>query len=109
MKHLTNPYFTAGVASRLVGISPTTLRNWERRGLISPLREGRARRRLYTWRDIERAQRIRYLVIRKHLPLRAVKVQLRVPAPRISLAADGGRDSRRGAPLFPRLTLAFPR
>lgn len=109
MKHLTHPYFTASVASGLVGVSPATLRNWERRGLISPLREGRARRRLYTWHDIERAQRIRYLVIRKRVPLRAVKMQLRVPAPRVALAAGGGHDSRRGAPLFPRLTLTFPR
>ncbi len=80
MKELTQPFFTVGVVSSLVEISPQTLRNWEARGLVTPLREGRARRRLYTWHDIERLQRIRYLASRHRIPLRKMKLHLQLAA-----------------------------
>lgn len=109
MKQQTNPFFTVGVASSLVGVSPQTLRKWEQHELIFPVREGRSRRRLYSWRDIERAQQIRYLVIRKRVLLRNVRMQLRLGAvrkvPLMLARGDGGR----GAPLIPRLALAIPR
>jgi DNA-binding transcriptional MerR regulator len=109
MKHPTPPFFTVSVASSLVGVSPQTLRKWERYGLIAPVREGRARRRLYAWPDIERAQQIRYLVVRKRVALRHVKMQLRLAAVRkVPLVPTDG-DRHRGAPLFPRLALAIPR
>lgn len=110
MKHLTDPrpLFTVGVASSLVGVSPQTLRNWEARGLIEPRRHGRVGRRLYTWQDIERLQAIRYLVSRKHVPLRAVRAQLRSGASRPTPAAQPG-EGHRGAPLPARLALAVPR
>ncbi len=109
MKQQTHPFFTVGVASSLVGVSPQTLRKWERHGLISPVREGRSRRRLYEWRDIERAQQIRYLVVRKHIPLRDVKMQLRLAAVRKLPLVPARGDGHRGAPLVPRLALAIPR
>ncbi|HEX9532687.1 MAG TPA: MerR family transcriptional regulator [bacterium] len=106
----THPVFTVGVAGSLVGVSPQTLRKWERHGLLSPVREGHQRRRLYSWRDIERAQQIRYLVIRKHIPLRDVKLQLRLASVRKAPAAVAHGDGRVGAPpLVPRLALAIPR
>jgi len=109
VKQQTHPFFTVGVASSLVGVSPPTLRRWERHGLLAPVREGRARRRLYTWRDIERAQQIRYLVVRKRVPLRDVKMRLPLaPAPHVPLV-PAGSDGRGGAPLVPRLALAIPR
>ena len=108
MKQQTNPFFTVSVASSLVGVSPQTLRKWEQHGLIYPVREGRSRRRLYSWQDIERAQQIRYFVIRKRVPLRHIRLQLRLGAVRkIPTLATG--DGRRGAPLIPRLALAIPR
>lgn len=109
MEHSTEPLFTVGVASNLVGVSPRRLRNWETHGLITPVREGRSRRRLYSWNDIERLQQIRYLVTRKRVPLREVKVHLRLPAPRLIPAAELPREDRKGAPLAPRIALAVPR
>ncbi len=109
MKELTNPVFTVSVASSLVGVSPQTLRRWERHGLVSPVREGRSRRRLYSWREIERAQKIRYLVIRRHIPLRDVKLQLRPAVARKVPRVPAKGDGRTGAPLIPRLALAIPR
>ncbi len=109
MKQQTHSFFTVGVASSLVGVSPQTLRKWERHGLIFPIREGRLRRRLYEWRDIERAQQIRYLVVRKHVPLRGVKLQLRMGAVRKLPLVPATGDGRTGAPLVPRLALAIPR
>jgi len=96
------------VASSLVGVSPQTLRKWEQHGLIYPVREGRSRRRLYSWQDIERAQQIRYFVIRKRVPLRHIRLQLRLGAVR-KIPAQATGDGRRGAPLIPRLALAIPR
>ncbi len=98
----THPVFTVGVAGSLVGVSPQTLRKWERHGLLSPVREGHQRRRLYSWRDIERAQQIRYLVIRKHIPLRDVKLQLRLASVRKAPAAPAaGRQTAAAACLCP--------
>jgi DNA-binding transcriptional MerR regulator len=108
MKQQTNPFFTVSVASSLVGVTPQTLRKWEQHELIHPVREGRSRRRLYSWRDIERAQQIRYLVVRKRVLLRDVRMQLRLGPVRKVPALAGG-DGRRGAPLIPRLALAIPR
>jgi len=64
MKQQTQPLYTVSVASRFAGVSPGTLRRWEERGLIAPVRDGRARRRLYSWQDIERAQQIAEDVLR---------------------------------------------
>src|SRR2546427_12138296 len=108
MKQQTNPFFTVSVASSLVSVTPQTLRKWEQHGLIYPVREGRSRRRLYSWRDIERAPQIRYLVIRKHAPLRDVRMQLRLgTVPKVPALARS--DGRRGAPLLPPLGRAIAR
>ena len=45
--------YPIGDASRLVGVSPGTLRSWERRGLIAPHRS-RAGYRLYSRDDLRR-------------------------------------------------------
>ncbi len=51
-------YISIGEASRLVGVSPATLRTWEKRGVIAPLRSPSGYRR-FTLTDIERLQRLR--------------------------------------------------
>ena len=51
-------YRTIGELSRAVGVSPQTLRNWERRGLISPRRSAGGQR-LY---DAECCRRVRQVV-----------------------------------------------
>jgi DNA-binding transcriptional MerR regulator len=103
------PLFTVSVASRLAGVSAGRLRRWEEYGLIAPLRDGRARRRLYSWQDIERAQQIRYLVLRRRIPLRAVKVQLRTLAARSAVHGLSAGQGPAGTPLAPRVALAIAR
>lgn len=109
MKQQTQPLYTVSVASRFVGVSSGTLRRWEGRGLIAPVRDGRARRRLYSWQDIERAQQIRYLVLRRRVPLKAVKLHLRLLATQSAAQGLGRRPGRTGTPLAPRVTLAIAR
>ena len=109
MKQHTQPLYTVSVASRFAGVSPGTLRRWQGRGLLAPVRDGRARRRLYSWQDIERAQQIRYLVLRRRIPLRAVKVQLRLLAARPAAQWLGVGSGRSGTPLAPRVALAVAR
>jgi|GEM_PF-1707757 len=109
MKQQTQPLFTVSVASSLAGVSAGTLRRWEARGLIAPVREPSSRRRLYTWRDIERAQQIRYLVLRRRVPLRDVKAHLRVLAAREASRAAEMPPARGGTPLVPRVALAISR
>jgi MerR family transcriptional regulator, heat shock protein HspR len=42
-------------AARLVGVHPQTLRGWDRRGLISPVRDWRGAR-IFTAADVEKAR-----------------------------------------------------
>lgn len=105
----TQPLFTVSVAGRLVGVSPGTLRRWEAFGLIGPVREGRSRRRLYAWGDIERAQQIRYLVLRRRIRLDEVKQQLRLLAARPSSRAVETLPAAGGTPLASRVALALGR
>ena len=51
-------YISVGEAARLIGVSPATLRAWERRGLVTPDRSAAGYRR-YTLEDVERLSRIR--------------------------------------------------
>ena len=53
--------FVISVAARLLGVHPQTLRYYERAGLIQPSRS-RGNIRLYSARDIERAQQIKRLI-----------------------------------------------
>lgn len=61
METVEGPVFRIGDAARLIGVTPATLRNWEKAGLIrlSP-REGK--NRLYTQADVEQLSRIKYLI-----------------------------------------------
>jgi len=53
-------YLTISQAARILGVSQSSLRNWERIGLIAPVRaQGRYRR--YSREVLEQAKRIRYL------------------------------------------------
>jgi MerR family transcriptional regulator/heat shock protein HspR len=54
------PVFMIGVAARLAGMHPQTLRMWERRGLLSPSRTAR-NTRLYSEADVELLRRIQLL------------------------------------------------
>ncbi len=54
------PVYTIGVMARLVGVTPQTLRAWEREALISPHRTI-TNNRLYSENDFHQLTRIREL------------------------------------------------
>jgi DNA-binding transcriptional MerR regulator/quercetin dioxygenase-like cupin family protein len=57
----TSPvYFRIGEAARILGVSASSLRNWERMGLLSPARS-QGQYRLYTRQSLEELKKIRYL------------------------------------------------
>jgi DNA-binding transcriptional MerR regulator/quercetin dioxygenase-like cupin family protein len=55
-----NRYYTVGDVAKAIGVSRQTLRVWERRGLLAPLRS-QGRQRLYGEADLERASQIALL------------------------------------------------
>jgi len=56
-----------GEVARRVGVSPSTLRAWERKGLVRPVRAGGHHRR-YTSEDIARLRDVRALLTRGFAP-----------------------------------------
>lgn len=66
-----------GVAARLCGLHPQTLRLYERLGLIQPLRRG-AQKRLYSQADIVRLKRIQHLTQDLGVNLAGVDIILRL-------------------------------
>jgi transcriptional regulator with XRE-family HTH domain len=65
------PYFTIAQAARLLGMSASSLRNWERMGLIAPARS-QGRYRLYSREVINTAKRVQYLRRSKRLNIAGV-------------------------------------
>jgi MerR family transcriptional regulator/heat shock protein HspR len=70
------PVYVISVAADLAGCHPRTLRIYEERGLVSPVR--RRRIRLYSERDIQRVRLIRYLTEEKGLNLAGVRLLLQI-------------------------------
>src|SRR5665647_791052 len=69
------PFFVIGIAARLVNVHQQTLRYYERLGLLEPGRS-RGNIRLYSMRDIQRAQQIRRLIDELGVNLAGVEVIL---------------------------------
>lgn len=93
-------YLRIGDAARLVGISPSLLRDWERIGLIRPQRTASAYR-LYTHDDVRLLKRAVYLRRVRKLNAPAILAVLRHPGP-----GDAPRPANGNAPtasLAPRL------
>src|SRR3954451_9754711 len=92
--------FVISVAARLLNVHPQSLRYYERAGLISPSRS-RGNIRLYSSRDIERAQQIKRLIEDLGVNLAGVEVIMKLTE-RIremeqeleSLRAESGRKRR---------------
>lgn len=76
-QHENMACFVISVAARLLNVHPQTLRYYERAGLISPARS-RGNIRLYSTRDIERAQQIKRLIEDLGVNLAGVEVILRL-------------------------------
>ena len=51
-EHATEPVYTIGIAAKLLKVCCATLRIWERKGLIHPVRLGK--NRYYSRCDLER-------------------------------------------------------
>jgi MerR family transcriptional regulator, heat shock protein HspR len=69
------PFFVISVAARIVNVHQQTLRYYERLGLLEPGRS-RGNIRLYSMRDIQRAQQIRRLIDELGVNLAGVEVIL---------------------------------
>jgi MerR family transcriptional regulator, heat shock protein HspR len=70
------PVYVISVAAELIGCHPRTLRIYEERGLLSPVR--RRRIRLYSERDIQRVRMIRFLTEERGLNLAGVRMVLEI-------------------------------
>lgn len=93
--------FPIGVVSVLTGLSPRVLRRWEEQGLVAPVRMGKARRRMYSWRDIEQIQLLRHLMEHEKLSPLQARAAVQEGWPRFvgwerRLWARQGRNPRRG-------------
>lgn len=78
MHDLECPFLTSRVVSGLTGLSPKTLRRWEKEGIPAPDRgRGTGKRvrrpRLYSWREVEQLQRATHLLKTERLSLGEVK------------------------------------
>lgn len=71
------PVYMIGIASKLCGVHPQTLRQYERLGLVSPSRVG-AKNRLFSEADILRVRRIQRLTQEVGVNLAGVEIILRL-------------------------------
>lgn len=77
MRSEQQPLYMIGVASRLCGVHPQTLRQYERLGLVVPARVG-AKNRLFSEADIRRVQRIQRLTQDLGVNLAGVEIILKL-------------------------------
>lgn len=72
----TRPVYVISVAAEITGLHPRTLRIYEMKGLLTPVRRNRIR--LYSDDDIERVRVIRRLIEAHRLNLAGVRLILEV-------------------------------
>ncbi len=58
----------------MIGVTPATLRIWEKKGLVSPSRRGK--NRSYSYRDLERLREIKRLLGEKRMNIAGVRTVL---------------------------------
>lgn len=75
MTNENRPVYMIGVAARLCGVHPQTLRQYERLGLVVPSRVG-AKNRLYSEQDIEKVRQIQRLTQQMGVNLAGVEIIL---------------------------------
>lgn len=81
------PVYVISVAAEITGLHPRTLRIYEERGLLNPVRRNRIR--LYSDEDIERVRVIRQLIEAYRLNLAGVRLILEMHE-RLQVSRDGG-------------------
>ena len=65
------PLFTIGIVASMIGVTQTTLRIWEKKGLIKPQRLGK--NRYYSYCDLDRLKKIHHLLQEKRMNIVGVK------------------------------------
>lgn len=68
------PVYTIGIIAKSLKVCPTTLRIWERKGLIKPARIGK--NRFYSKYDVERLEYIKELIQKKRINIEGIKGML---------------------------------
>lgn len=71
------PVLSVGVVADLIGVCERTLRLWEEKGLITPQRNEKNGRRMYSAIDIERLEFIKRLMNDQGLNIHGVKKMLK--------------------------------
>jgi len=89
----TNPVFTMRVASKLTGISPGTIREYERQGLLRTHRDAQNNHRLFTQKEIEWIMQIWRLVHEEGLNYEGIRrLLLTTPCWKILKCPAGFRE-----------------
>ncbi|GAA1275994.1 MerR family transcriptional regulator [Saccharothrix xinjiangensis] len=81
--------WSAGTVARMLGISPTTLRTWDRRYGLGPDTREEGRHRRYSPADVSRLRRMLELTAQGMAPAAAAAVALGSPPPATSRAGGG--------------------
>lgn len=89
MDEKDKPLYMIGVAARLLGVHPQTLRIYEREGLISPSRSG-GNTRLYSQSDIEDVRTIMHLTREVGVNLAGVELIVGVRRRMVEISAEMG-------------------
>ena len=85
------PVLTISMAAHLLGLHPRTLMLYENTGLIKPYRTN-TQRRLFSIRDLDRLQFVKFLTQQNGVNLAGVKVLFEA----FILAEKGGIDLQKG-------------
>lgn len=91
---LENPILTISIAAKLLNIHPRTIMLYERTKLFSPHRTN-TQRRMFSGKDLDELQFIKYLTQQKGINLQGVKIILEA----LSIADRKGLDLK--SALFP--------
>ncbi len=84
---INEPILTISVAAQLLGLHPRTLMLYEQKKLFTPFRTN-TQRRMFSGKDLENLQFIKFLTQQEGINLKGVKVVLEA----ISAAEKGGVD-----------------
>lgn len=70
-ENYNQPLFAIGIVAGMIGVTQTTLRIWEKKGLIKPRRLGK--NRYYSYCDLDRLKTIRHLLQESRMNIVGVK------------------------------------
>jgi DNA-binding transcriptional MerR regulator/quercetin dioxygenase-like cupin family protein len=91
--HIDEISFSINEVAKIIGVVPTTIRNWEKSGLFTAKRKSN-NYRIYTFDDIELLKKIKKFSIDESLPLKSIKnmISASQPTPYKFLAEDQKQD-----------------